>query len=339
MYTNACFIEGKLNRVDARKGMSKAGAEFISVTFTLDVNGSQIQVEVFSMKNKKDGSELNSYKGLYTLISEGKALRKTIREIGETESVEIEDETIVENIEDADKVKFDNWSMKYCRFEENMYLGKDGQVAKNIRVQAVYPSRIQEGKPYEEKAEFSITGVVKIAPYPFEKDEKEYLKFVVTIPTYNEAWGDREASVTLHDIEVQVRDEQGFDYVQDEFQLGSVVHIEGDIIRRIERVETVVEDDSLNRGGWGSLKHMNDKPKFSTNVDSAIVMTGGFVLIEEDMESLKEFEVEIWTKGKEEKEQKEKDLLENNNGGFEKQSGFGRSNETKKVNKTPKLPF
>ena len=41
--TNACNIQGRLNRIDVREGLSKAGAEFVSVTFTLDVDGNQIR--------------------------------------------------------------------------------------------------------------------------------------------------------------------------------------------------------------------------------------------------------------------------------------------------------
>lgn len=50
---NEIKLQGRINRIDARFGMSKTNKEFVSVTFTLDVESNQIKIESFSMRHKK----------------------------------------------------------------------------------------------------------------------------------------------------------------------------------------------------------------------------------------------------------------------------------------------
>ena len=47
--SNNVYLQGRINRIDARYGMTKANKEFMTVTFTLDIEGNQIKVESFSM--------------------------------------------------------------------------------------------------------------------------------------------------------------------------------------------------------------------------------------------------------------------------------------------------
>ena len=100
--SNNVYLQGRINRIDARYGMTKANKEFMTVTFTLDIEGNLIKVESFSMKHKKDGGLLSSFEGLNTLVTKGKCLHKTIKDIGDEEAQVVSDDTIVENIEDAD---------------------------------------------------------------------------------------------------------------------------------------------------------------------------------------------------------------------------------------------
>ena len=236
--TNACEIQGRLNRMDVKKGVAKTGNEYISVTFTLQVGDSQLRVENFSMKNKKDGTELASYQGLMTIFNEANALHKTMKEIGDEKAEEVQDETIVENIDECTAIRFSNYgNFKYCRIEENSYV-KDGELVKNLRLVGASPNRIDESKKeYEPKADFEVAGVVTTCPIVMEKDEVEFMQFKVMIPIYQEAWGDREAKVDLVEMTVRLNDESAFGYVEDEFAVGSFVSLNGTIVREVRRVE------------------------------------------------------------------------------------------------------
>lgn len=330
--TNQVNIQGRLNRIDIREGLSKAGAEFISVTFTLNVEDNQIKVESFSMKHSKNGDESKSYLGLMTIFNESFALHKTIKKANDDQATPIEDETIVENIDECDAISFSNYgNFKYCRFEENAYV-KEGELIKNIRLQGAYPNRVDESKrEYTPTADFEISGVVKKAPIMLEKDDVEYMEMTVEVPIYVEAYGDREASVTLHEITVRTMDEEAFGYLEDNFELGSVVYLNGRIVREVTRVEMEVLSDDEGRGFGRKIKR---EPKYKTNINEYYEILGGYLLEEDDLEETKAFDREIWEKATQTKKDKEKEML---SGGEAKPKQIGFGKETK--NSKPKLPF
>ena len=181
--SNNVYLCGRINRIDARYGMTKANKEFMTVTFTLDIEGNLIKVESFSMKHKKDGGLLSSFEGLNTLVTEGKCLHKTIKDIGDEEAQVVTDDTIVENIEDADALDCGNYGIRYTRFTENAY-AREGNLVKNIRLECTYPRRVdEEKKEYQPKHEFAITGVLTAPAVSLEDVEgNEKVKLTVTIP-------------------------------------------------------------------------------------------------------------------------------------------------------------
>lgn len=338
---NEVSLEGKLNRMDVRKGLSKAGAEFISVTFTLDVEGNQIKVESFSMRHKKDGSELTSYQGLMTLFEEASALHKTIKEVGMEKGEEVEDYTIVEDIEDCSAISFSNYGkFKYCRLVENSFMTAEG-LKKTVRIEGVYPNRVDQSKrEYKPKHEFEVCGLVIQAPFVAESiDGEEYLVMTIEVPIYQEPYKEREASVTLHEVQLQCHDPQYFDYIVDNFGLNTKVYLNGEIVRVVERVE-VEEDSDDNVKGFGKvIKHA---PQYKTNTKEYFEILGGYELEEDDLMPMeeKEFNEELWEKAKVEKDLK---LAEMQNGNNEpkKQVGFGKptvKQEPKKV-RNDSLPF
>lgn len=340
---NEVNLEGRCVRIDARKGLSKTGSEFISMTFTLSIEDNQIKVETFSMKNKKDGSLLKSYEGLMTLFLETKCQHKTLKDADMEKSEEVEDDTIVENIEDCTAISFSNYGkFKYCRFVENSYISADG-LKKSTRIEACYPNRVDEDKKeYKPKREFEICGEVIKAPTLFTsvEDDSEYLKMTVEVPIYQESYKDKESSVSLHEIEVECHDEQYFDYIQDNFELGTKVYLNGEIVRRVHRVEVVEEDNEVERGFGKVIKH---EPQFRNNVEERFEILGGYELDEDDLMDMeeKEFNPTLWEKARAEKEKKLAEMQNENRN--EKQVGFGRDKGDKKdkdvKGKDNNLPF
>lgn len=332
--TNRVELQGRLNRIDVREGLSKAGAEFVSVTFTLDVDGNQIRVESFSMKHSKNGDESKSYQGLMTIFNEGFALHKTVKKVGDDQATPIEDETIVEDINECDAIRFSNYgSFKYCRFEENVY-AKEGELVKNIRLQGAYPNRVDESKrEYTPTADFEISGVVRKAPMMVERNEVECMEMTVEVPIYVEAYGDREASVTLHEITVRTMDEEVFGYLEDNFELGSVVYLNGRIVREVQRVEIEALADDEGRGFGRKIKR---EPQYKTNINEYYEILGGYLLDEDEIEDTRAFDRDIWEKATQAKKEKEQEMLEG--GEKPKQVGFGKASGNAKKN-PPKFPF
>ena len=330
---NQVFLQGRINRIDLRKGLSKAGAEFISVTFTLDIEGNQIQTECFSMKLKKSGDVLSSYQGLITLFEDAKCLHKTVKEINSDQPTVIEDETIVNDIDECDALDCGNFRIKYCRFEENAY-AKDGELVKNIRIQSTYPRRVDEDKKeYTPRRDWEICGLVKLAPVMLEKDEEEFMQFKVIVPTYKEGYNDVPDSITLNEITIVSHDSSVFGYLEDNFTNGAIVCLNGEIIRDVQRVEIEAVDVDENRGFGRTMKR---EPQYRTKVNSYYEVLGGYPLEDYELEEMREFNQELWQVAKELKETKEQEML---NGGERPKAKVGFGKEEKPKTKTNRLPF
>lgn len=334
--TNNVEVIGRLNRVDARFGNSKDGRPFVSMTFTLEVEDNLIKIESFSMQYKKNSEEeLGSYKGLMTILNESFALHKTIKKVGEDQATTVEDETIVENIDECDAIRFSNYgNFKYCRLVENVY-AKEGELVKSIRVEGAYPNRLDESKKeYVPTADFEIAGVVTKAPVSMEVDEEECMQMTVVVPVYQDAWGDREASVTLHEVQVRTYDSEVFGYLEDNFEKDRIVYLNGRIVREVKRVEMETMMDDAGRGFGRTMKR---EPSYRTEVNEYYEILGGYPLDEDEIEETKALDMELWEKALQVKKEKEQEMLE---GGEKPKAnvGFGRS-ESKPKTKNSRLPF
>lgn len=304
MKTNQISLQGKLVKMAYRAGVSKAGKEFVSATFTLDVDGDRINAETFAMKMKADGSdESGAYKSLMTLWNESKALQKTYKKQGEEKPTEVENETIVENIEDATAIKMSNWNgFKYCKFVENNFVSATGEQVKNTRIEFAYPNRMDD-ENYEAKADFEIAGKVKTAPCMMEKpDGTEYMQFVVTVPEYIEAWKDRPEQVKLQDITVTSYDKDAWNYIEDNFTMGSFAYLNGEIVRKIMRVEKPTVDDE----GRGFGRKLKQEVQYDTKIDERFEIMGGYVLEEDELELEKAFNEELWLQAEQQQPKQEK---------------------------------
>lgn len=304
MKTNQISLQGKLVKMAYRAGVSKAGKEFVSATFTLDVNGDRINAETFAMKMKADGSdESGAYKSLMTLWNESKALQKTYKKQGEEKPVEVENETIVENIEDTTAIKMSNWNgFKYCKFVENNFVSATGEQVKNTRIEFAYPNRMDD-ENYEPKADFEIAGKVKTAPCMMEKpDGTEYIQFVVTVPEYIEAWKNRPEQVKLQDITVTSYDKDAWNYIEDNFTMGSFAYLNGEIVRKIMRVEKPTIDDE----GRGFGRKLKQEVQYDTKIDERFEIMGGYVLEEDELELEKAFNEELWLQAEQQQPKQEK---------------------------------
>lgn len=334
--TNQSTIQGRCKRMDYRMGLSKAGKDFVSATFTIVVDENELRVEVFSMKHKKDGSELNSYKGLMTIFNEANAMYKTVKKVGADEAETIENDTIVETIEETTALSFRNWqSFKYCRMVENCY-AKDGELVKNMRIEASVPNRVEEEK-YEPKNEWEVSGIVNKPLVPMEDEfGEEYLNISMIVPVYQEAWGDREESVVLHELQFKATDQNAIEYLMDNVEQGMPLYLNGMYVRQIFREEVEVQAEDNGRG-FG--KKIEKKPQYKTTVIERMEVLGGYPLEEDEIEDAKEFKQELWEKAKIEKQQKEEEMLE---GGDKPKptQGFGRPKQNEnKNNKKPNMPL
>ena len=331
---NEITLEGRIIRADYRKSVSKAGKPFLSVDFTLDVDGNQIKCNSFAMQYKADGeTESSGYSGLMTIFNEANALYKTMREVGEEKSVEIEDETIVKDINEATAIKCSNYNgFKFCKFSENAYVS-NGELVKNTRIEFAYCNRVDEDKrEYKPQKDFELCGKVKIVPTVIE--EGNFMQMVVIVPTYTEAYKDRPEKVELQEIKLVCHDADAFGYLEDNFTMGSIVYLNGEIVRIVERVESEVEVDE-NRGFGRTIAKQKT---YNTNKTEYLEVLGGYLLEEDEIEMMREFDQDLWAKAKEEKEQKEAEMLEQNDKPKQK-VGFGRVESKPAEKSKPALPF
>ena len=333
---NELTVCGRLSRADYRKGMSKAGKPFLSATLTLDVEGNLVRVEGFSMQYKADGvTESTNYTGLMTIFNEANALHKTMKEVGEEKADEFE-QGIVENIDECTAIKCSNWNgFKYCRFAENAY-AKDGNIVKNTRIEFAYCNRVDENKTeYKPQRDFEICGVVKAPPVVMEDvDGNEYCQMTVMVPNYVDAYGDRKASVTLNEVTVQSHDTSVFGYLEDNFEVNSFVYLNGEIVRKVERLEVEAPMEDEGRGFGRQVKH---QANYQTKTTEYMEILGGYVLEQDEVEEEPAFDMNLWEEAIKVKKEKEEEMLNGDNEEKPKQVGFGRGgNENKKA---PKLPF
>lgn len=305
MKTNQIMLQGRIKRMDYKFNKTKDGREFVSASFTLCVNENEIRVESFSMRYKKDGNELSSYQGLVTLFNEAKCLHKTVKKVNMEKAEVVEDETIVENIEDADALDCGNYKVRYTKFEDNSY-EREGQLVKNTRIQTTYPRRVDfEKKEYTPKADFEISGKVKTKPRTTEKpDGTEYMVFEITVPEYIEAWveGGRPEQVKLQDITVVSYDEDAWEYIEDNFEVGSFAYLNGEIIRKVMRVEKPTIDDE----GRGFGRKVKQEVQYDTKIDERFEIMGGYLLDSDEIELEKAFNEELWLQAEQQQPKQEK---------------------------------
>lgn len=301
MKINQITLQGRLVKLAYRFGVSKAGKDFVSATFTLDVDGDRINCETFAMKMKANESdESGAYKSLMTIFKEANALYKSYKMPNDEKSTDIDDETIVEDIEDATAIKMSNWNgFKYCKFVANEYTNAQGEQVKTTRIEFAYANRLDDEK-YEPRKDFEICGKVKTAPVLLEKvDGTEYMQFVVTVPEYIEQWKDRPEQVKLQDITVTSYDKNAWGYIEDNFTMGSFAYLNGEIVRKLTRVEKpVIDDDSR---GFG--RKLKSEPEFDTKTDERFEIMGGYTLEEDELEVEKAFNMELWEQAQQNQQQ------------------------------------
>lgn len=326
MVTNNVKLIGRLVRIDVVENESKSGKPYISATLTLRVGDNDIQTRVFSMKYKANGvDEQSSYKGIMTIYVEGNALYKSYKFMDKDaihEKAE-NNETIVEDIEDCEVIKLSSYgNFKFCRFQTNTFLSKDNSIKKAVNIEFNYCNRGDKNEEYVSKNYWEVVGRVETEPVEtVDKHEQPIIKFKVLVPTFNKGYEKQdgtkvEDSVRLDEIEVVSHDEDVFDYIQDNFEKGSFVSLNGEIIRKVTRIEVEQELD-VDRG-FGRTKEI--EPQFKTDTDEYFEILGGFAYESEELEEVQEFKQELWEKALEDLEEKEEELKQSD----EKPFGFGK---------------
>ena len=167
-------------------------------------------------------------------------------------------------------------------------------------------------------------------PMIMEVDEQDVMQLKVMFPIYQEAYGDRPAKVTLNEITLQARDSEAFEYIEDNFTKGTMVSLNGEIVRLVTRIEIEgMADDS--RGFGRKVEH---KTQYRTNVEEYFNLLGGYELEEEEIELEKALNMELWEVAYEERE-KQGEVQEEPK---KSKVGFGRE-EKKAPKKGGSLPF
>lgn len=344
MILNNYTCEGKLKRFDIKEDKTKASKQpYISATATLVIGENEIKIEMFAMKLKYNGEESSGYTAIKTLYNESFAMYKS-KKVGDKLTVEKKEDndTIVESIEDCDVIRANTYGeYKYCRLEMNAF-AKDGELTKDFRVSANFINRAKEDSEYNPNNEFECSGmVVSDIENGVTKSGLQCVSFTILVPIFNKEYTNKDgelvpSKVDLQELKMVCTEEDAFGFIREEFKEGNIVNINGEIFRRVARVEKKVVEENNDRRSFG--KKIEHKTEYETKVEQYLSVLGGFAYDEGELDEFEEFDMNKWKIGKEVLDKKIEDLK---NGGDKKPSGnkgFGRT-ENKKPSGVGKLPF
>lgn len=203
---NFVIIEGTLveNRLEEKE---VSGKEAISGELDIEVKENEVHtVSFFSYKYKNDGSENGIYKGLVTAMNDFKSIASHGRD-------------------EADRIRVTGGSIRL-----NEYYGQDGQLRSFPQVQSNFVGRVKADEEFNPRAEFDVEIVIRNVTDEYENDEETGRAIVKSyIVLY-------EGKVIPFDFVV---DEDGADFVKDNYEVGNTVRVYGDIVnyKEVKRTE------------------------------------------------------------------------------------------------------
>lgn len=207
---NKIEVEGLLLEVDSREGKTADGREFMSARLTIETveDSEQHQVEMFSMKLKKDGTENGIYNSLKTVAEE----YKSVKDVGR---------------EEADKVRTTTGEIRLNDYVNDRGLQSFPQIS------ATFINRVEAGQEFNPHAKFETEVVVDRVVEEMDKDQEETGRAILHgyIPLYG-------GRVIPFEFKVG---EDGTGYVMDNYEKGDTVFVYGEIINQTEKVVTKVE--------------------------------------------------------------------------------------------------
>lgn len=244
---NVVTMEGLLLEKRSFSGKTGDGREYLSATLTIETeqDASQHQVEMFSMKLTRDGSENGIYNSLQTVVDEYKAVADVGRE--EADKVRIE----------APTGTFNNGELGL-----NDYVGGDGMLRSFPEISATFVNRIPAGETYNPHAKFSVEIMVdSVIPEIKNEEETGRVRLNGFIPQY----GGRVVPFEF------VVNKDGSGYVEDNYQKGDTVTVYGEIINAKEVKESTIV------AAFGE-----DQVRTSTEYVREFEVTGGSEPLDED---------------------------------------------------------
>lgn len=235
--TNQVAIQGILIKKTVNKGLTKDNREFLSIELTVRTSETEEHiVRMYSNKLTKDGSVSKIYASLETVANEYKTAE-------------------TDGIENAEKVFIKNGELSM-----NRYMSKTGELRESRKISAKFCSRV-EGD-FSPRSEFSLVGVVeKVVPKMNMQEEIECQKISLIVP--------KGFNNLIDKIEVTVRGEEFYSYIDENFTKGVVVRVGGNVINKVEKV---IEEQKAS--GFGTEPKLNDRTIRTTE----LLATGGDVL-------------------------------------------------------------
>lgn len=194
---NFVIIEGTLveNRLEEKQ---VDGKDAISGELDIEVKENEVHtVSLFSYKLKNDGTENGIYKGLKTVMDEYKSIASHGRE-------------------EADKVRVTGGNIQL-----NEYYGQDDQLRSFPQLRANFVHRVKADEEFNPRAEFDVEIFVRGVTDEY-KNEEETGRAIV------------KAYIVLYEGKVIpfefVVDEDGAEFVKDNYEPGVTAQVYGDII-------------------------------------------------------------------------------------------------------------
>jgi hypothetical protein len=276
---NQVVIEGTLLEVRHNEWKSKAG---LNIELDIEVAENEVHtVHGMTKYKKNDGSDNAIAKGYQTIIDEYLTVAKHGRE-------------------QADKVR-----ITQGRIGINEYYGQDGKLKSFPQLNTNFVNRVGAGEAFNPRAEFEVEIFVKsVVPEMKGDDETGRVKVNAIIPVFG-------GKVIPFELTVN---EEGAEFVSDNYEVGSTTKVYGDIVNFKEVKETEV-----------AVAFGKPQKKITTKTVREYLITGGTDPYEE--ESAKAYTIEAIQQAMVERETYLTELKnQGNNSGAkqeEKKGGFG----------------
>ena len=336
--TNQLRCAGYLISKNVRMGMNKdTKKNWMMCDLKLQISETQtITLSMFSNEFTSTGAKSKSYTALETIRDTYKSLDSTVtnKRVNPDAQAEKDEATTVATLEETTFV----YANKGITIGMNRYV-RDGEIQENFRLSVNFVNSAKDTDAKEPYLEGTLIGVVTKKPFRFEEPNgEEYVKFELTVPTYQSAWGDRDESVVVDKFELVMRAENfdegefegAMEFVEEEFDENMIVNVSIEPTVKVVASQEPVEDTGSKRG-FG--KKVEFKP--TTRTIREIRVLGGYPLDEDEYEEDKAFDFELYSKAVEEFERKLEEMKADQGQTFQVQRGFGN----KSSNKETKLPF
>lgn len=204
---NEVNVEGVLleKRIELK---TFSGKESISGEIDVEIEDGEVHtINLFSNKLKKDGTENGNYKGLKTIMDE----YKSVADVGK---------------EEADKVRITDGKIGL-----NEYFSQNGELKSYPKISTNFVNRVKASENFTPKAEFKTEVFVK-SVLPEEKNHEETGR--VVLKGYIPLYGGK-----LIPFSFVVTNKEAIDYVEENYEPGTTVKINGEIINKVEIKKTV----------------------------------------------------------------------------------------------------